>query len=130
MGVPVKISIKSKEGKAREVFLCCKGCEKEARKDEAKTAERVEELNIQGNLAQLPPEDRKLAQAQRLCATSKEPLGWMGVPEKIVLKDKDGKDYPVILCCGGCEKGARKDEAKTIAFVEDLKKQNAKAAAK
>jgi hypothetical protein len=39
MGVPVKVMIKDEP-----VFLCCKGCKKEAEKDPDKTLARVKEL--------------------------------------------------------------------------------------
>jgi hypothetical protein len=123
MGVPVKISVKNKEGKEQDVFLCCKGCEDEAQKDGAKTAARADELNIQGNLAKLSPEDRKLAEAQRFCVVDNDNrLGTMGPPDKYVIKDKDGKEHPVFVCCGGCIKTIKKDEAKTLTVAEELKK--------
>src|ERR1700691_2276521 len=68
MGPPVKITVKSKDGEEVTAFLCCKGCEKAALKDEAKTAAVVSELNIAGNIAKLGDDDREDAQTQKFCA--------------------------------------------------------------
>jgi hypothetical protein len=43
MGVPVKIMIKD-----QTVFLCCKGCTKQAQKDPDKTLAKVKELKAKG----------------------------------------------------------------------------------
>ncbi len=105
MGRPPKITIKNAEGEKVDVFLCCSGCEVEARKDEAKTAARVFEMVITNTLAKLPEEDRKAALEQRFCVTSdKSRLGSMDVPTKVMVKDQDGKEHPLFFCCGGCER--------------------------
>ncbi len=80
------------------------------------------EAKIEAAINELPEADRALAKAQKFCAVSvKGRLGSMGKPVKIEL---DGK--PVFLCCDGCEDEARKDAAKTLAKVEDLKAANAR----
>ena len=72
---------------------------------------------VEANLAKLPPEDRPLAEAQGYCAVeSKERLGSMGVPIKVMVKDQ-----PVFVCCKGCEKRAVKDADATLARVAGLK---------
>jgi hypothetical protein len=119
MGKPIKVTIKDET-----VFLCCKGCEKTAKKDPDKTLARVEELRIRAALEQLDPADRKMAKEQKFCATDPESLlGSMGKPVKITLKDQ-----VVFLCCKGCEKTARKDVDKTLADVKKMKAANAEAA--
>ena len=131
MGMPPKIKIKFKDKagaeEEMEVFLCCSHCETEARKDPAKTAARVAEMNIQGTLAKLSPEDRKAALAQKFCAAENDTrLGSMDAPVKVMLKDKDGKEQPVFFCCGGCQRIIKKEgPEKVLAIVEDLKKKNA-----
>jgi len=127
MGRPPKIKIKDKDGAEVEVFLCCAGCEAEARKDEAKTAARVAQMKVDNALAKLSPEDRKAAEAQKFCAKQTDsPLGSMGVPTKVMLKDKDGKERPVFFCCGGCERIIKKEgEEKVLAIVDELVKKNA-----
>jgi hypothetical protein len=116
MGKPVKVTIKD-----QTVFLCCKGCEKTAKKDPEKTLARVEEVQIRAALEQLDPTDRKLAEEQKFCATDPESrLGSMGKPVKIMLGEQ-----PVFLCCAGCEKAARKDADKTLADVKKMKAANA-----
>ncbi|MBY0525037.1 MAG: hypothetical protein K2R98_16650 [Gemmataceae bacterium] len=121
MGVPVKIAVKDKE-----VFICCKACVKKAHADPEATLKKAEQLNedteVELNLAQLNAEDRKLALAQRFCATDGESrLGSMGPPPKIAIQGQ-----PVFLCCGGCEKAAREDEKKTLTRVKDMIDKNTK----
>jgi Cu(I)/Ag(I) efflux system membrane fusion protein len=141
MGVPVKIVLNG-----QPVFLCCSGCEKEAREHAERTLARVERLKtspkasdrpnqaaktpaagtdaarqaeaeIQTNLAKLKPEDRRLAEAQRFCAVQQENrLGSMGVPVKVMVKGR-----PVFLCCDGCEREALDHSERTLAAVEKLK---------
>ena len=78
------------------------------------------EAKVRDNLAQLSPEDRKLAEQQKFCAIENENrLGEMGVPIKVMLNDQ-----PVFLCCKNCVKKARKDPEKTLAKVKELKEQN------
>jgi hypothetical protein len=77
----------------------------------------AEEAEIRANLAQLNPQDRKLAEAQKWCAVDDDnPLGEMGVPFKLMVKGE-----PVFLCCGGCKKNALADPDKTLAKVAALK---------
>lgn len=136
MGVPVKIMVQG-----QPVFLCCKGCLKAAQADEKKTLARVAELKepkkapathdheeeIRIALAQLGPEDRRLAEAQRFCAVKPQVrLGAMDTPVKVMLKGKDGKEHAVFLCCDSCEKKARAEAEKTLATVEELKARNRK----
>ena len=49
-------------------------------------------------LAQLSKADRALAEKQKVCPVSGEPLGSMGKPYKVTVKGQD-----VLLCCQGCE---------------------------
>ena len=58
------------------------------------------------------------------CATEPENrLGDMGVPIKVTLKDKEGKDQDVFICCKGCEKKALANPDQTLAKVTELKAQ-------
>lgn len=119
MGKPIKLMLDDEP-----VFLCCKGCEKAAKKDPKKTLARVEDLKIQTVLAQLDPADRKLVEEQKFCATDPESrLGLMGPPIKVMVKNQ-----PVFVCCEGCQSEALEDPDKTLAAVEKLKAANASAA--
>jgi len=139
MGLPAKILL---EG--QPVFLCCKGCEKEAREDSARTLARVAELKsvrtgaarpllkapttaakeqeandakVQANLAKLNAEDRSLAAAQRFCAVQgANRLGAMGVPFKVMIQGQ-----PIFLCCDGCADEARAQPERTLARVRELR---------
>jgi hypothetical protein len=74
---------------------------------------------IEAALDQLSPEDRVLADAQRLCPETGEPLGSMGVPVKVMVKGQ-----PVFVCCKGCDKGVLADPDATLRKVEELKAKN------
>jgi hypothetical protein len=64
--------------------------------------------------AELPADDRALAEEQKICPVSDEALGSMGAPIKI---DVQGK--PVFICCEGCKEEllAKPDE-----YLAKLKK--------
>ena len=49
-------------------------------------------------LAELSPADRALAEKQKTCPVSGEPLGSMGKPYKVTVEGQE-----VLLCCSGCE---------------------------
>ncbi|MHB1424313.1 MAG: TIGR03000 domain-containing protein [Gemmataceae bacterium] len=77
-------------------------------------------------LAELSPEDQKLAVEQRFCAVMPEtPLGAMGPPVKLGIKGQ-----AVFLCCEDCAEKARKDPVKTLAEVKALRAKHAGTAAK
>jgi hypothetical protein len=79
-----------------------------------------DEDKIKANLAQLDPEDRKLAEEQKYCALENDNrLGVMGVPVKVELKGE-----PVFLCCKGCRKEVEADPDKALAKVKELRAKN------
>src|SRR5438270_3719174 len=88
-------------------------------------ADNTDEKEIQDNLAKLSPEDRKLAAAQKYCPDPNEPLGSMGAPIKVMVKDQ-----PVFVCCKGCSKSVKDNADETLAKVEELKKKAAAEAQK
>ena len=53
---------------------------------------------IERALAKLNDADRQAAKEQRICPVSGEPLGSMGTPIKVHVKDRD-----IFICCAGCE---------------------------
>ncbi len=68
-------------------------------------------------LAKLSDEDRVSATAQGYCAVmASEPLGSMGVPLKLSIKDQT-----IWVCCKGCEKKALSNPEQTLAKVAELK---------
>src|SRR5581483_6173410 len=131
MGPLVKVMLKG-----QPVFLCCKGCEAEARENPDRTLAEVERLKkskgtllrdgggaekdeakVKANLARLGDEDRRLAEAQKYCPVMQEKrLGSMGKPHKLLLKGRS-----VFLCCEFCEEEAKENPEKTLAAVEKLK---------
>ncbi|QDT52756.1 hypothetical protein Pan44_07680 [Caulifigura coniformis] len=107
------------------VFLCLlltvafawmAGCQRASERP-AGSSSATKSDSIAANLAKLPPEDRAVAEAQGYCAAEPEnPLGGMGVPIKVMVKDQ-----PVFVCCAGCEKKVLRDADVTLAEVADLK---------
>jgi hypothetical protein len=76
-----------------------------------------DEASARAYLDKLSPEDRRLAEEQGFCAVeSKNLLGSMGVPVKIMINDQ-----PVFLCCDSCETKARAHADRTLARVQQLK---------
>ena len=96
---------------------CSGGSRNQAKSGNTSTSAANPAESVAANLAKLGAEDRKLAEAQKFCAVeTKNPLGSMGVPVKVMVKDQ-----PVFLCCKGCRTKALADPAKTLARVEELK---------
>ena len=114
MGTPVKVMI---EGEP--VFLCCKGCVKNAIKGGKETLKTARKLkDVSATLSKLSSKERAAVELQKYCAVANTSfLGSMGAPIKLEL---DGK--PVYLCCEGCEGKARANPQATLAKVEQLKK--------
>ena len=127
MGTPLKVVLDGKPA-----FVCCKGCVKQAQADPKKTLARVAELQsqtrnpanvpamrpeqaekIRANLAKLPAEDRPLAEAQKTCPATEQPLGSMGVPIKVMVNGQ-----PVFACCKACDDEMLADPAATLEKVK------------
>ena len=100
--------------------LAVAGCQ-EAKPTASGDPSSNEDAKIRASLDKLSPEDRALAESQRLCPVTDEPLGSMGVPIKVTVNDQ-----PVFLCCSSCIKTATKDPDKTLQKVNELKESNAK----
>jgi YHS domain-containing protein len=71
------------------------------------------DADLRRELAKLPPEDRALAEKQKVCPVTGEPLGSMGVPYKITLKGRT-----LFLCCGGCEEDFKKNADKYLVKLD------------
>lgn len=65
-------------------------------------------------MSELSEEDRKLAEAQKICPVGGDSLGSMGKPHKVTLDD--GK--VVFVCCDGCEEPLKADPEKYLAKLE------------
>jgi hypothetical protein len=126
MGRPFKVLLKD-----QPVFLCCIGCEDEARADADKTLAAAEgpkkgaapapadkkAAKVRAGLAQLSDDDRKLAEEQKYCAVQRDNLlGSMGKPVKVMIRGR-----PVFLCCPGCVDEAEGNPEETLARAEKRK---------
>jgi multidrug efflux pump subunit AcrA (membrane-fusion protein) len=80
---------------------------------------RDEEDKLQSVLAKLSPADRSAVEAQGYCPVlTDNRLGSMGKPVKVLVKGQ-----PVFLCCKGCVNKALADPARTLAKIEEAKRQ-------
>ncbi len=141
MGVPVKAKVAGE----RTLFVCCETCRLEAESDPEEMFRRVEELKrmrlpapmpaapahhpafadwtperlakIHAGLEKLSLDDRKRAEAQRLCPIQEKPLGLMGKPVELLLNGKS-----VFLCCPSCADEAKADANKALQKAEEFKK--------
>jgi Cu(I)/Ag(I) efflux system membrane fusion protein len=66
--------------------------------DAGQAQESSQDPEVVEALAELSPEDRSLAERQKICPVTGELLGSMGAPIKV---DVNGK--PVFICCEGCK---------------------------
>lgn len=74
------------------------------------------DAKIEAALAELSPEDRKLAESQRFCPVLPDSrLGSMGPPIKLTVEGT-----PVFICCKGCQKKALANPQETLANVKKL----------
>ena len=94
-------------------LLAAAGCEEGVPGVPRASAEKSEKEKA---LAPLAPEDRKLAEAQKVCPITGEALGEMGTPVKVSVNGQ-----AVFLCCDGCKKKALDNPDKTLAAVEKAK---------
>lgn len=65
---------------------------------------------ISAQLAKLSAADRELAEKQKNCPVTDEPLGSMGVPIKVTVEGQD-----IFICCAGCQNSLENDPEKYLA---------------
>lgn len=82
--------------------------------DAAGHAEHAGHSQYEDALAKLSPADRALAEKQKTCPVSGEPLGSMGTPYNVTVQGRD-----VLLCCSGCEAEIKKNPEKYLAKLPD-----------
>lgn len=70
----------------------------------------VDPAEIEKALAELSPEDRAIAEKQKVCLVAGGPLGGMGKPIKVNVKGRD-----VFICCKGCESDLLENPDKYLA---------------
>lgn len=105
MGEPFTFTYES-----QEIKLCCKGCEKEFRKNSAKYMAKIEEA-----AKKLKPYPLDT------CVVTGEKFGSMGDPYAFV-----HQGWEIRLCCKGCLKEFKKDPAKYVKKIEAAESKGAK----
>jgi hypothetical protein len=76
----------------------------------AGTAAAAVSVGDRSPFAKLEPEDRALAERQKVCPVTRKALGSMGTPTRVVVSGR-----VVFLCCAGCEDAIRSDPARYLA---------------
>ena len=79
----------------------------------ASISSKESETTSPEGLAELSEADRALAAKQKLCPVSGEPLGSMGAPLQVKVKEQS-----VWICCDGCEGRLKKDPDKYLAKLK------------
>lgn len=74
--------------------------------DESQAAE------IRAAFASLTAQDRALAETQKICPVSGEPLGAMGTPVKVAVAG-----HEVLICCEHCKEALLEEPAKYLAKI-------------
>jgi hypothetical protein len=78
----------------------------------------ADQVKMLAMLDKLPPEDRRLAEAQVFCAIDQDsPLGTMGPILKVNVKGQ-----PVFVCCKGCEAEVKTHPDETLLQFQQLMK--------
>lgn len=62
------------------------------------------------------PTDKELIEKQKVCPVMNKPLGSMGKPVKVTVKDRT-----VFLCCAGCKKKLLADPDKYLKKLDEKK---------
>lgn len=74
---------------------------------------KASESTLSTAFSELAPDDRLLAERQKLCPVTNKPLGSMGTPARVVVQGT-----VVFLCCAGCEDAITKEPAKYLAKLK------------
>jgi hypothetical protein len=82
--------------------------------DETGDAEHSDHAEHDEQLSQLSADDRALAEKQKVCPVSDQPLGSMGKPFKVTVNGQD-----VFLCCQGCEGEIKRNPEKYLAKLPE-----------
>lgn len=82
----------------------------QAKETESGTANDEGAGKYEKALAELSEADRALAEKQKVCPVSGEPLGVMGKPYKVTVKGQE-----VFLCCPSCESEIKANPDKYLA---------------
>jgi Cu(I)/Ag(I) efflux system membrane fusion protein len=86
----------------------------------AATRAENQDEKIKAALAELSPEDRRLAREQGICPVAEAPLGSMGPPEKVQVGSRS-----IFVCCIACRKALVDDPQKYFDVLEAYKQKRA-----
>jgi len=98
------------------------GCSEEPRPAAEEPTPAVTEADIEASKVELPePEITALAEKQKVCAVTHEPLGSMGTPEPVAVTDSKGAKHTVLICCESCREELLKSPDEYLAKLEEGK---------
>ena len=106
---PKPVAAPSRENNASEGPLLAPPQQSAPAKPQAEGGDTTDP-KIKASLALLSTEDRALAEKQKICPVSGEPLGTMGAPKKISVAG-----HEVFICCQGCEEDLTSEPDKYFA---------------
>lgn len=79
------------------------GCAEEPRPAAETPASPVETTDAEASNVELTDTELDaLAEDQKVCAVTGEPLGSMGRPEAVAVTDSKGEKHTVLICCESC----------------------------
>ena len=74
----------------------------------------ADDKEIAAELSKLSPEDRALAEKQKVCPVGGDLLGSMGAPIKLIVEGRE-----LFICCEGCEDAVRENPEKYFSKLDE-----------
>ena len=87
----------------------------------ASEAEKAAAGNEESTVTLSEAEIETLAEEQKVCAVTGEPLGSMGTPVPVRVTDSKGADHTVLLCCESCREELLENPDEHLAKLEAAK---------
>jgi len=83
--------------------------------EEPRSAAEEPMLSAESEVTLSDAELKSLAEVQKVCAVTGEPLGSMGTPVPVRVNDSKGSPRTVLLCCESCREELLSDPEKYLA---------------
>jgi hypothetical protein len=102
------------------------GCAKSAPTPPAEPAAVTTDATDESTVRMSEAEIQTLADEQKVCAVTGEPLGSMGAPVPVRVTDSQGADHTVLLCCESCREELLENPYQHLAKLAQAKEGEAK----